>query len=232
MIFINKVTRLCRDSFLCEKSPLKATDYLLLIFIGAGLYGFSIGLWRGERQAVFNFIKFPLLIMLTTYTTSLLNWMIAQLLGLQLSFNNAVKAMLKSYAVFSIIVGSLSTVSLFILINTPALIEGGSVTPYRIVLLLHVLFIAGAGIIGNIRMYQDLPTTPNSKALGKLVLSCWILAHLLTGSQYSWNLRPFFGSPLLPTQFIRPNAFEGSFFEAVYNTISEVTNSQPGEHHE
>ena len=49
----------------------------------------------------------------------------------------------------------------------------------------------------------------------RVILFSWLAGNLLLGSQFVWNLRPFIGAPFLPVEFFRPNAFEGSFFEAV-----------------
>src|SRR5689334_4674151 len=59
---------------------------LLMIAVGTGMFGAAMGLWRAPRQAVFTAIKFPLIILLTTLGTALLNGMLAPLLGLNLRF--------------------------------------------------------------------------------------------------------------------------------------------------
>ena len=40
-------------------------QFSLIILIGAGLYGATLGLWRGPLQAFYTAIKFPLVIFLT-----------------------------------------------------------------------------------------------------------------------------------------------------------------------
>jgi len=37
-------------------------QFSLIILIGAGLYGATLGLWRGPMQAFYTAIKFPLVI--------------------------------------------------------------------------------------------------------------------------------------------------------------------------
>ena len=46
--------------------------------------------------------------------------------------------------------------------------------------------------------------------------------NLLLGSQLSWLLRPFVGSPGLPIEFIRKEAFHGNFFEAVLRAAKHL----------
>src|SRR6185437_2544888 len=59
---------------------------LVLIISGSALYGAAMGIWRAPLQAVFTAIKFPLIILLTTFGNALLNGMLAPLLGLNISF--------------------------------------------------------------------------------------------------------------------------------------------------
>jgi hypothetical protein len=54
------------------------------------------------------------------------------------------------------------------------------------------------------------------------VLFGWLAGNLLLGTQLCWIMRPFIGSPGLPVQFFRPDAFRGNFFEAVSWSLSRI----------
>jgi hypothetical protein len=54
------------------------------------------------------------------------------------------------------------------------------------------------------------------------VVFAWLAGNLLLGSQLAWNLRPFVGSPYLPVELLRPNAFEGNFFETLFNAFRQL----------
>ena len=41
-------------------------------------------------------------------------------------------------------------------------------------------------------------------------------------NQLVWILRPFIGLPNLPVEFLRPNAFQGNFFETVFHSVIEL----------
>ena len=56
-------------------------QFSLIILIGAGLYGATLGLWRGPLQAFYTAIKFPLVIFLTCLGNGAINGMLAQILG-------------------------------------------------------------------------------------------------------------------------------------------------------
>src|SRR5215470_1978003 len=61
-------------------------QFSLIILVGAGLYGATLGLWRGPLQAFYTAIKFPLVIFLTCIGNGAINGMLAQILGSGLSF--------------------------------------------------------------------------------------------------------------------------------------------------
>ncbi len=219
--------QLCRgaSSLILDRAagPSRLGLFLVCIIGGSGLYGASIGLWRAPLQALYALIKFPLLILLTCAGTSVLNWMLSILLGAKLSFKEVSRSMLLSYALLSVILGALCPISFFILYNTPPLEVAQSRAVYSFTLLFHVLAIAFAGLVSTSRLRDSLVQITGSRGLPYRLMAAWLLAHLIMGSQLSWNLRPFIGSPDLPIEFFRPDAFSGSFFEAVWNSIINLT---------
>ena len=43
----------------------------------------------------------------------------------------------------------------------------------------------------------------------------WLLVNLIVGAQISWNLRPWFGTPGMSGEFLRPEPFDGNFYESL-----------------
>jgi len=193
-----------------------------VIIVGTGLFGAAMGMWRAPMQAVFTAIKFPLIIFLTTLGTALLNGMLAPLLGLNLRFAQSFAAVLMSFTIFALIVGSFSPLMLFLVWNTAPYVPGASTVPYRFMQLVQVGIIAFAGIAANVRLRQLLENLGGGKAVAKKILFAWLAANLFLGSQLCWVLRPLIGSPSLPTQFLRPDAFKGNLYETVFNAITIV----------
>jgi len=104
------------DARCLEKPHIRSfIGYGVAIVIGSSVYGATIGLWRAPLQSVFTAIKFPLLIFLTCIGNGAVNGMLAQLLGSGLSFRQTAFAILMSFAVASLILGSLSPITLFVL---------------------------------------------------------------------------------------------------------------------
>jgi hypothetical protein len=192
-----------------------------VIFVGAGLYGAAMGWWRAPLQALFVAIKFPLIILLTTLGNALLNAMLAPLLGLNFSFRQSFLAILMSFTVAATILGSFSPLTAFLVWNAPPLSpdmqsSGGS---YSFIQLTHVAVIAFAGVVANVRLFQLLVRLSGSATVARRVLFAWLAGNLFLGSQCSWILRPFIGSPSLPVEFLRATAFQGNFYETVFRSV-------------
>src|SRR6266567_5308842 len=111
-----------------------------MIVIGAGLYGAAMGYWRDPRQALFVAIKFPLVILLTTIGNSLLNAMLAPLLGLNIGLRQSFLAILMSFTIASAVLGSFSPLTAFLVWNAPPLSAASTIPreTYSAIQLTHV----------------------------------------------------------------------------------------------
>ena len=208
--------------------PRRITLCLATILVGAGLYGAAMGYWRSPQQACYVAIKFPLIILLTTIGNALLNAMLAPLLGLNLRFRQSLLAVLMSFTIASAILGSFSPLIAFMVWNSPPMGSSPSAAQaYAVIQLTHVLVIAFAGVTANLRLMQLLRTFSGQARIARRVLFAWLIGNLFLGSQLSWILRPFIGSPGLPVQFLRPNAFHGNFYETVFNSLLQILNLNP-----
>ncbi len=195
---------------------------IVVILVGSGLYGFTVGLWRAPLQSLYTALKFPLLILLTCAGNAFLNGILAQLLGSDLSFRQTSRTILMSFALTGLILGALSPVSLFVLYNTPPLSSSATVLGHSITLLTHVSFIACAGIIANRRLYSLLEKMSGHRRTARMVLFSWLGGNFLLGSQLAWILRPFIGSPGLAIEFLRDDPLRGNFYEAVGRALRHL----------
>ncbi|MDF7800369.1 hypothetical protein P4C99_12905 [Pontiellaceae bacterium B1224] len=193
----------------------------LTIALGSGLYGATIGLWRAELMALYVAIKFPLLIFLTTFCNALLNWMLALMIGAGITFRQTLLAQLMGFTVASLILAAVAPITLFILFNTPSL-ESGDTFGHSFFMLINVGILGVAGLVANGRLYRFLLLQTGNRALARKVLVAWLAGNLLVGAQLSWNLRPFIGAPHLEVQFLRPNPFEGNFYETVFRAAKRI----------
>jgi hypothetical protein len=208
------------DARCLEKPNVKwFIGYGVVIVIGSSVYGATIGLWRAPLQSAFTAIKFPLLIFLTCIGNGAINGMLAQVLGSDLSFRQTAVAILMSFAVASLILGSFSPITLFVLYNAPPLGSDHAIVGHSVMLLLHVFVIAFAGIVANRRLFGLLQKVRGHDRTARAVLFSWLAGNLFLGAQLAWNLRPFIGSPTLAIQFLRDDPLRGNFYEAVWRAF-------------
>ena len=121
-----------------------------------------------------------------------------------------------SFAIAAAILAAFSPLVFFLVWNTPAN------SAYSFTLLVQVAIIAYAGIMANLRLAQLLEHHCGSRSVAWRVLFAWLAGNLFLGSQLSWSLRPFVGSPALPVEFLRADAFRGNFYEAVFSAARHL----------
>ena len=197
------------------------------IVAGAGLYGAAMGSWRDPLQAGYVAVKFPLIVFLTAAGNALLNAMLAPLLGLNITLRQSFLAVLISFAIAAAILGAFSPLIAFLIWNAPPMGEAVRYysSAHSLILLSNVLAIAFAGVTANLRLEGLLRSLSGNHSVARRVLLAWLAVNLFLGSQLSWICRPFIGSPNLPVEFLRPNAFDGSFYETVFRALLRLLNS-------
>ena len=194
-----------------------------VIILGAGLYGAAMGWWRDPQQALYVAIKFPLIILLTTMGNALINGMLAPLLGLNIPFRQAFSAILMSFTIAAAILGAFSPVMAFMIWSAPPMSAPAAAgAAYSFIKLAHVAVIAFAGVTGSTRLFQLLARLGGNRAVAFRVLFAWLAGNLFLGSQLSWILRPFIGSPNLPVEFFRATALHGNFYENVFHSLLQI----------
>lgn len=195
---------------------------LAVIVAGSGIYGATIGLGRDPLQALYTALKFPILIILTTAGNALLNGMTAQLLGLGVSFRQLTLAITTSFALASLILASLSPVTLFLWFNTPSYTSPDALGAHNFTLVTHVFLIAFAGTTANAALFRLLADMSGSSRTAARILGAWLLGNMFLGCQLSWIMRPFIGSPGLPVEFFRQDAFRGNFYETTFRALMNL----------
>ncbi|MEN9676662.1 MAG: hypothetical protein RIS76_2558 [Verrucomicrobiota bacterium] len=197
---------------------------LAVIVAGAGLFGAAVGWWRSEAQAVITAIKLPCILLLTALGNAVLNGLLAPLLGLNLNFRQSALAVLLSFTLAAMILGSLAPLVAFLAWNLPTVgsAPGSLRVAHGVVLLMTVLTVAFAGGVSNLRLFQLLQSASANRAVARRILLAWLSTNLLLGTQLTWIARPFFGDPRLPVQWLRTDAFAGNFFEATATAARRV----------
>lgn len=197
----------------------------LTVAIGFGIYGLTVGFWRSPLMGAYVALKMPLLIALTLGCNGLLNGLLGILLGSGLGFRQSLHALLSAFAISALILGSVAPVTFFLALNVPSAESAQAATSHAGYLLIHVFLIGAAGLAGVARLWQLLVAYSSSKQIAAATLGSWIAGNAFLGGQFSWVLRPFFGSPGLDVAFLRENPMQGSFYEAVWVSLRQVTST-------
>jgi len=185
-------------------------------------YGFSTGFWRSPEMGLYVAVKMPLLVACTLGCNGMLNGLLGLLLG-GLGFRESLLALLSAFASSALILGSLAPVTLMLALNAPPPHSEYAVSSHAGYLLFHVLLIAIAGVAGTLSLYRILLQRCNSPGVAAATMLAWLAGNGFLGAQFSWILRPFFGSPTSPVAFLRDDPFRGSFYEAVWRSLDRAT---------
>ncbi len=196
---------------------------MVLITLGCGLYGSIIGFRQGLEMACYVALKLPAIILLTLCVNGLLNGLLGLVLGSEIGLRQSLRFLLTGYAIMGLTLGALSPVILFINLNMPGPSADGALVGHAATLLLHTAVIAMAGILAHVRLLSCVREFAATRRAGAHTFMAWILGNLFVGAQISWNLRPFFVSPGLDVEFLRPDPFNGNFYEAAFRALQSLS---------
>ncbi len=202
---------------------MRALICVATICFGGGCYGASIGLWNGAEMAAYVGIKLPFIIFITLGLNALINGMLAQIFGSGLGFKQTLAAQLISFAVFALIVGSLSPITAGMAIDLPGPNSDAGGDAHKTLLLFHTVLIAFAGVIANAKLLSLLKEICPSPRIARATLFSWLAGNLFLGAQISFLLRPIFGQPGIKIQFLRPDLFTGNFYESVWWALTRLS---------
>ncbi len=201
----------------------RAGGVALTAFVGLAFYGFSVGYWRAPIMGVYVAVKLPLLVLLTLGCNGLLNGLLGMLLGTGLGFRQSLLALLSSFALAALILGSLAPITFFLAWNAPSPQSPGATTAHAAYLVTHTFLIGFAGITANLHLHKLLTAKAPTPAAATATLLAWLGGNGFLGAQFSWILRPFFGSPSLKVGFLRPDPLHGNFYVTIWKSIDTAT---------
>ena len=196
---------------------------LVTIILAFCIYGMTVGFWRDPKMGIFVGIKMPALILLTLACNGFLNGMLGLLLGSDLGFRQSIMAQLMSFTIAALVLGGLAPVTFFMSLNAPAPDAENAANAHSYFLVAHTVLIAVAGIIANLHLAKLLiAVTPDARTAIATLLA-WLGGNAFVGAQLSWIMRPFFGTPTIEIGFLRPNPFDGTFYEVFWNRLQAIS---------
>lgn len=204
-------------------TPQRVAAVALTASAGLAVYGFTVGFWRDPVMGGYVAVKLPLLVALTLGCNGLLNGLLGLLLGTGLGFRQSLLALLSSFALAALILGSLAPVTFFLAWNAPLPSAPGAANAHATYLVAHTALIGFAGITANLHLHRLLAVKAPTAAAATATLLAWLGGNGFLGAQFSWILRPFFGTPRLKVQFLRPDPFDGNFYETVWKATDRIS---------
>jgi hypothetical protein len=203
-------------------TPGRVVRVALTACAGLAIYGFTVGFWRDPVMGGYVALKLPLLVALTLGCNGLLNGLLGLLLGTGLGFRQSLLALLTSFALAAVILGSLAPVTFLLAWNAPPPDAPGAGNAHAAYLVTHTFLIGFAGITANLHLHRLLAVKAPTPAAATATLLAWLGGNGFLGAQFSWILRPFFGSPRLKVEFLRPDPMDGNFYQAVWRSIDHI----------
>ena len=191
--------------------PLRRRLLLLLSVIAAGgaVYGVVMATWGGltpDRwlQMLYTAVKVPLLLVVTFALGLPSFFVIHSLLGLRDDFGRAVRALLATQAGLTLVLCAFAPL-------TALFYASGA--GYNLALLWNAAVFGVASLSAQLLLRRHYGPLIKRNPNHCLLLCGWIVLYAFIGIQLGWLLRPFVGSPSVPTTFLRLNAWGNAYVE-------------------
>lgn len=183
-----------------------------LILLLYAIYGFSMGLFGGAFPAMASMIKLPLLYLSTVAVAAPSLYVLNTTLGQRMTLQQCLRLLLLCVSINALALASYAPVSYFFVMTAYE-------STYRFLVVMHVLVFAVSGVasLGVMLVVAQAMARERGSSHSLGLLLGWGILYGLIGSQMSWALRPWIGSPAEPFAFLRP--IESSFLESAWTLI-------------
>ena len=174
-----------------------------MVACGGFVYGAAMGSFGARpMQALFSALKVPLFLGAATLVCLPNFYVVNTLLGLRDDFAAACRGIFAAQATLAVTLAALSPLTLL------AYASSGD---YDFALLFNgvafaVATLAAQGTLS--RHYRALVAANPRHRVGRLA---WVLLYVFVAIQLAWVLRPFVGSPGIPTRFLREDAWSNAY---------------------
>jgi len=206
------------------------------IVLGGSAYGFAFGIWRAPLQGLYAGVKLPAVLFTVVAVSTVINTILARLLGARLTLAQTAVAMLTAMGGAGALLGALAPVVLFFVWHAPGpdpnvvgLPDSHPATLRAMavfwpLLLVHIAVIGAAGLLGNVKLYALLKKLTNRRA-ARRTLAAWIAVAGFAGCEIAWLYSPFLCKPNFPPHFLARTYFEGNFYEHCFRGVRSVSSN-------
>ena len=184
----------------------------LLVVVFGIVYGAVMGSFGGVfgerfRQVVFSAVKVPLLLT-GAFALSLPSFFVVNtLFGLRSDFSYSLRALLATQAGLTIVLASFAPFTVLWYV---------SFSNYQGAILFNTLMFGCASFTAQWLLRRFYKPLIERDRRHRLLMRAWLVIYAFVGIQMAWVLRPFIGSPHLPPQFFRQDAWGNAYVKLAY----------------
>jgi hypothetical protein len=183
-------TEICQNIY--EQSSWKyVTNFLVKALIAGSIYGFIMGIYHSFAQACLSALKVPILFLVTLFICIPTLHFMGLFLGSRLKLVHSISILTYAISITCISLASFAPISLFFIVSH---------SPYKFIMMLHLLFYSIAGFAGlyfvrkNFNSLFILSTHDGLEAGNShKILPIWMLLYMFVGCQMAYLLSPFVG---------------------------------------
>jgi len=184
------------------------------VLAGGALQGAALGSASGTWQiSVYSAVKVPLLLLAATAVTLPSFYVLHAVLGLRDDFAAACRGLLSTQAALGVALGSTAPLVVFLIVTVP--------DPYLQTLGAGAAFAAATLSSQSVLRRHYAPLLARDRR-HRVTLTCWAVLYVFFSIQLAWVLRPFLGTPGLPIEFLRAQAFEQNAYVVLYQHVARL----------
>lgn len=208
---------LLADTPAAQTSRSTVRQMVVRIILCGSVYGAVMGSFGGFAgdhllQAVYSAIKAPILILLSFAICLPFFFTLNTLLGLRDDFGQALAALLKTQAIVTLALVSLSPYTAIWYCST---------TKYEPALLFNAAIFTIASAAGQAMLRKFYQPLIHRNRCHQMMLRLWLFLYAFVGIQMGWTLRPFVGDPRTAVHFFRDGAFTNAY-EMIWKILWHV----------
>jgi len=167
----------------------------LLLGLAGFLYGAAMGSFSLRwLQPLYSGLKVPLLLIVSTLVCLPSFFVINTVLGLRDDFGAACRGVLAAQTTVAVALAGMAPLILF---------AYASMDHYRAAIVLNGMVFGVATAAGQITLNKHYRALIARNPLHRTARLTWVTLYIFVAIQAAWVLRPFVGSPGLPSQFFR-----------------------------
>jgi len=189
----------------------------VILVLSCFVYGVAMGTFGARAtQAIYSGTKVPLLLVVSTAICLPNFFVVNTVLGLREDFGAACRAVIAAQATVGVALAGMAPVIVLVYASSDN---------YRFAILINGVIFALATAAGQVTLNRHYETLVARNPLHHFGRVTWMALYVFVAIQSAWVLRPFVGSPGMPSQFLREDPWSNAYvvvFHDVWYFLTEV----------